>query len=169
MGRVAFVSGHVPTVTVEIEARNLPGRSCRPDPSGVGYENVHVGPGLRGQAIDLVPADADEARWFIPVQAVTVPDGALDFKGALVQGGRGNRFLYLNWGTVAAGGSFTLFRRAKIFLSDLPAELPQQALVTGEAVVATIDTTDARGNPICGRVLPPAIEWSLGTTTPSQR
>jgi hypothetical protein len=148
-------------VKIEIQGRNLPGRRCAPNPQGEGYENVHVGLGSRGQAIELVPGDANEAHWAIEVRLIRADDGSLDFGGPLVEGKRGDRFLYLNWGTVAADGSFSLFRRAKISLSELPTELAERALAADNRIAATVDLTDAKGNPLCARVRPPYIGWSL--------
>jgi hypothetical protein len=148
---------------IEIEGRNLPGRSCRPGPGGEQYDNVHVGPGSRGEAIDLVPGDAASARWRVEVRPVRTDGGRLDFRGPLVDGKRGDRYLYLNWGTVPNDGSFKLFRRAKISLSELPPELLEAAL-TGEAkLAATVDLTDGKGNPTCARFRPPDIAWRLVT------
>jgi hypothetical protein len=95
----------------------------------------------------------------IEVRPVRSGAGPLDFRGPLVEGRRGDRFLYLNWGTVASDGSFSLFRRAKISLSEIPGELLARALAGGGHLAATIDLTDASGNPLCARVRPPSIAW----------
>lgn len=79
----------------------------------------------------------------------------------MVKGKRGDRFLYLNWGTVAEDGSFRLFRRAKICLSALDPALARQAIVQGAELHCTIDLTDAKGNPVCARLRPPAISWRV--------
>jgi len=146
-------------MNIEVEGRNLPGRRCRPDSSGKGYENVHVGPGSRGIAIDLVAGDALGARWTFEVHPIEGADGGLDFRGPLVEGKRGDRFLYLNWGEVAPDGRFALFRRAKILLSEIPTDLLRMALAGDGRPGAVIDLTDASGNPLCARVRPPYISW----------
>ncbi|WP_329112417.1 DUF5990 family protein [Streptomyces sp. NBC_01353] len=90
-------------------------------------------------------------------QTVDTPDGpgALDFRGPHVQGRRGARFLYLTWGEQPPGAEFTMFRRAKLFLDDLP----QQA-VAGGKVEGRLGLTDACGLPLCAAVRPPRIVWS---------
>jgi hypothetical protein len=65
-----------------------------------------------------------------------------------VQGKKGERFVYLTWGTVA-GDSFSMFRRAKLMLSDLPADAAE--------VTVDVDLTDERGMPRCARLRPPAL------------
>lgn len=144
---------------VEIEGRNLPGGRCAPDPQGGGYENVHVVPGSRGLAMDPVPGDAREARWTIEVRTVRGADGSLDFRGPLVEGKRGDRFLYLNWVTVDPDGSFSLFRRAKLDLSEVSPKVVESALAGENRIAATVDLTDAKNNPLCARVRPPYITW----------
>ena len=64
-----------------------------------------------------------------------------------VQGRKGERFVYLTWGTVA-GDTFTMFRRAKLMLADLP---------SAQEVHVDVHLTDENGMPRCARLRPPAI------------
>jgi hypothetical protein len=131
-------------VLLVIEGHHLPGRSCGP------HEDVHVGVQLRRDPADLVPADAPSARWEVEVDVLD-RDGEPDFRGPAVQGRRGERFVYLTWGEGGAG-SFTMFRRAKLMLSDVP--VPAEPVVT-----ARVDLTDEQGMPRCARLRPPALTW----------
>ncbi|HEY6932129.1 MAG TPA: DUF5990 family protein [Marmoricola sp.] len=65
-----------------------------------------------------------------------------------MHGKKGERFVYLTWGTVEEG-RFTMFRRAKLMLSDLPP--------LAEKVDVDVDLTDEQGMPRCARLRPPAI------------
>ena len=125
---------------VRIRGHRLPGLTCGP------YANVHVGLQVGREPTGLVPADAATAGWDTEVE---VRDG--DFRGPAVQGRRGGRFLYLTWGTVA-GDAFTMFRRAKLVLADLPAG--------ADAVTVEVDLTDEHGMPRCARLRPPAVRIS---------
>jgi hypothetical protein len=142
---------------VDIEGTRLPGRACP------GYENIHVGLGLQREPFDLVPGDAASAHWRVEV-GVRDEAGRLDFRGKFVHGPRGDRFLYLNWGTVGPDRTFTLFRRAKLILSAIPREVVAGALEHGCGLVATVNLTDAKGWPLCARVQPPAIAWRVENT-----
>jgi hypothetical protein len=104
-----------------------------------------VGLQVRSEPVGLVPADAAAAEW---VAEISTDDG--DFRGPAVQGKKGQRFVYLTWGTVA-GGSFTMFRRAKLVLADLPAD--------ADEVTVDVDLTDEHGMPRCARLHPPAIRF----------
>lgn len=146
---------------IEIEGKNLPGRRCRPDPLGETYENVHVGIGIRRDPVDLVPGDAPSASWRIDVRVVREPDGPLDFRGPFVHGERGDRFLYLSWGTVAPDGAFGLFRRAKLSLSEVDPSLVERVLRDDAVLTGTLNLTDAKGHPRCARVRPPDIAWRV--------
>jgi hypothetical protein len=139
---------------VEIEGTRLPGRACP------GYENIHVGLGIQREPRDLVPGDAASAHWRLEVGVLHDAAG-IDFRGKFVHGPRGDRFLYLNWGTVAPDGTFTLFRRAKLILSAIAPELVAEALDRGAAMVGTVNLTDAKGWPLCARVRPAAIGWRV--------
>lgn len=123
-----------------IRGHRLPGLTCGP------YPNVHVGIQVRSEPAALVPADAAAAEWTAEISTV---DG--DFRGPAVQGRKGERFVYLTWGTVA-DGSFSMFRRAKLMLADLPAGADQ--------VTVDVDLTDEQGMPRCARLRPPALRIS---------
>lgn len=120
-----------------IRGHRLPGLNCGP------HANVHVGVQVGSEPVGLVPADAAGAEW---VAEIRVADG--DFRGPAVHGKKGARFVYLTWGTVA-GGSFSMFRRAKLMLADLPAD--------ADEVTVDVDLTDEHGMPRCARLQPPAI------------
>jgi len=93
--------------------------------------------------------------------AVASPTG-IDLKGPYIQGPPGGRFIYLSWGTVDAAGSFTLFRRAKLWLDTVPTGVIAAALDTG-LLVGRLGLTDRKGNPTCAAVRPPIVEWSAET------
>jgi len=84
----------------------------------------------------------------------------VDVKGPYVQGAPGGRFIYLSWGTVDARGVFTMFRRAKLMLDAVPADV-LDAAARGDVLVACLGLTDACGEPRCARVVPPAITWTV--------
>ena len=161
------------TMTVLVEGSELPGRTCRPGPDGEGHQNVHVAlggrstdrtaltiPGKPGMAIEPVPGDAPAARWEVPV-TVRRDDDGLDFAGPFVRGARDDRSLGLAWGDVPGDGTLRLFRGAKLRLADVDPDLIEQAMQPGHKLVAHIRLTDANGNPICARVRPPYLTWSV--------
>ena len=148
------------TMAVEIRASDLPGRRCGPTPDGDSYENIHVGIMRRGDTIELVPGDAPSARWQVEVTVRGGDDGALDYGGPFVRGGRGERHLGLRWGTLEDDGTFTVFRGAKLRFSDVDASVVQQVLRNGGRLVGSLGLTDAQGWPRCASVRPPDIAWS---------
>ena len=165
-------------LVVVIEGYDLPGRSCRPEPDGQGYNNVHVAlpskskdrpglavPGSRWQAAEPVPGDAPSARWEVEVTIRRGDDG-IDFGGRFVGGDRTDRNLGLAWGEVLGDGTFRLFRGAKLRLVDVDPSVIEEAMRPGHRLVARVRLTDARGNPICARVRPPDIAWSAERADP---
>ena len=95
-----------------IEGTNLPGRACG------SYRDIHVGLQLRREPVGARRGGRTEARWEVDVEVVE-RDGERDFRGPAVQGKRGERFVYLTWGEVR-DGTFSMFRRAKLMLDDVP-------------------------------------------------
>ncbi|MFD4700330.1 DUF5990 family protein [Streptomyces niveus] len=154
-------------LTLRILGHDLPGTDCGE------FRHVHVGTQRGGEPDQLVSADAARAVFEIPVETVPAGDGtgdgagdragdgATDFRGPYVQGRRGARFVYLTWGELPPGGAFGMFRRAKIFLADVPGEL-----LGAGTVETTLGLTDAAGMPLCAAVRPPAITW---TPAPASR
>jgi hypothetical protein len=145
---------------VRIDGHDLPGRSCAPGP-GLSYQNVHVGVQRRGKSDDLlglVAGDADSATWTLECTVTPGPGGS-DLKGAYIQGPPGGRFIYLSWGSVAGGGSFRMFRRAKLWLDTVPPDVLRDAIDRG-VLVGRVGLADRQGNPLCASVRPPTITWS---------
>ncbi|WP_137991462.1 DUF5990 family protein [Streptomyces vilmorinianum] len=136
-------------LSLRIVGRDLPGRACGP------YRDVHVAIQRGRDPEDAVPADAAEAVWELTVETAGAPDGTRDFRGPHVHGRRGARFLYLTWGEQPPGGTFEMFRRAKLFLDDLPAQAVERGSAEGR-----LGLTDACGMPLCAAVRPPAIRWT---------
>jgi hypothetical protein len=92
---------------------------------------------------DLVPGDAQEVTWITEIRT----DGT-DYRGPAVQGSKGDRFIYLTWGTFT-DGMFTVFRRAKLMLADVPEGL--------DVVTVDVHLTDETGMPRCARLSAPVV------------
>lgn len=160
------------TLTVVIEGFDLPGLTCTPEPGGQVHQNIHVAltgpgqerprlavPGSRWLAIEPARGDAPSAHWEVPVTVRRDADG-FDFTGPFVRGDRTDRHLGLAWGDVPGDGTLRLFRGAKLRLVDIDPAIIEEAVRTGRRLVARIRLTDAKGNPVCARVHPPALTWS---------
>jgi len=171
-------------LTVVIEGFDLPGLTCRPAPGGPGHHHVHVAltgprqdrrgpagpgedgptlvvPGRPGLAWRPVPGDALSARWEVTV-TVRRDQDSFDFGGPFVRGDRADRHLGLGWGDAPGDGTLRLFRGAKLRFADVDPGLVEQAMRPGQRLIARVRLTDARGNPVCARLRPPAITWSAG-------
>ncbi|WP_405876666.1 DUF5990 family protein [Streptomyces sp. NBC_01136] len=147
---------------IRIDAVDLPGLTC-PAPSDrdvPAYGNIHVAVQRRDRPAELLgpqPGDATSATWTLECTTVASPTGT-EVKGPYVQDRLGRRFIYLSWGTVDEAGVFSMFRRAKLMLDAVPAEV--LAAAREGLLVARLGLTDARGNPLCARVVPPHITWT---------
>ncbi|MFE2587186.1 DUF5990 family protein [Streptomyces sp. NPDC059378] len=152
-------------VLIRIEASELPGLDCAPaQSSDQTYSNIHVGVQRRERPTELLalqPGNASRASWTLECTTIASPTGT-DIKGPYVQGRPGGRFIYLSWGTVDDTGTFTMFRRAKLMLDAIPADTLDAATHSG-LLIARLGLTDARGNPLCARVVPPAITWTAAS------
>ena len=144
---------------IRIVGTDLPGRVCPPGHNFPGYANVHVGMQTKRrppELLDLQPGDAAEATWTIDCEV----DGS-DIRGPYIQGRPGERFIYLNWGSVDGDGCMDMFRRAKLMLADVPDDVLAKAAAKG-VLVGRLGLSDAKGQPLCAAVRPPSIEWSVG-------
>ena len=139
---------------IRIEGTDLPG-------TGSGAADVEVGIQRRNRPSDVLDryaADSPDAVWTFDATVAAGPNG-LDVRGPFIQGGPAQRFIYLSWGTVDSGGTFTMFRRAKLMLDDVPADVIAAAERSGR-LTARLGLTDQKGGPVCARVRPPAIQWT---------
>ena len=90
-------------------------------------------------------------------------DDGYDFAGPFVRGVRDDRHLGLAWGDLQGDGTLRLFRGAKLRLVDVDPGLIEQAMRPGHRLVARVRLTDAKGNPVCARLHPPYLTWSVAT------
>ena len=142
---------------IRIDGVDLPGRACGADDGVPSYPNIHVAVQRRdrpGELLDPQPGDAGSVSWTLECTVT-----GTDVKGPYVQGRPGGRFVYLSWGTVDGSGAFGMFRRAKLMLDAVPAEVLDTAVREG-LLVGRLRLTDGGGNPLCARVVPPHIAWS---------
>lgn len=154
MGQGQDMTATASQMTLRIVGHDLPGLrwAC--------YEHIHVGTQRGREPVDLVPGDAERAVFTLPVRVVEADDGSRDFRGPWVQGRRGERFVYLTWGQVPEDGGFAMFRRAKLWLADIPGELVREA-AGGSAVLETrLGLTAADGGPRCASIRPPEVRWT---------
>ncbi|GAA0457785.1 hypothetical protein Aca07nite_70410 [Actinoplanes capillaceus] len=145
---------------MRIEGDELPGRSGAPQAEALRLGGVEVGVQRRGEVVDRVPVHADRAVWELDVDIRERDEGRLDVGGPWVHGRPGARFLYLSWGATG-DGSFAMFRRAKLMFGDIPGDLLRAALSGDRVLVGRLGLTDVDGGPLCARVRPPMITWTV--------
>ncbi|KFG02036.1 hypothetical protein IQ62_04895 [Streptomyces scabiei] len=148
---------------IRIDAVDLPGltRPASADGRVPAYGNLHVAVQRRDRPAELLepqPGDAPSATWTLECTTSTSPTG-IEVKGPYVQDRLGRRFVYLSWGEVDESGTFTMFRRAKLMLDAVPADVLATAARDG-LLVGRLGLTDAQGGPLCARVEPPHITWT---------
>jgi hypothetical protein len=142
---------------VLVDGFEMPGLNCAPATADEHYRNVHVGVQRLREVVDLQPGDAATAGWSFDVVAKGSGDD-IDFGGPFVHGRRGDRFIYLSWGVVEAGG-FRMFRRAKLHFGDAGPGVLASAVESGR-LRCRVRMTDRSGNPRCARVRPPDAVWT---------
>jgi len=121
-----------------IEGRDLSGRTF------AGNDDVHVALQVRGDPEIPVAGDAPFGRCETDVRHVNG-----DFRGPAVYGRRGERFLYLTWGSPGRTSisSWATFRRAKLMLDRVDPAMVAAADEDGRGLLATVVLTDERGGP----------------------
>lgn len=136
---------------LRIVLTDLPGRSWGD------HEAVYVGVQKgKDEVLGITPGDAGRATWDVELEVRD--DG--DVRGPCVQGKRGERFVYLTWGTSDDPARWGMFRRAKLLLAPV-GDLLQEAAATGASVEATLRGIDDKGGPVCASVRPPRVTWRV--------
>lgn len=138
---------------LRIEGRDLPG-----------LRDVAVAVQARDkptELLDPVRADAASATWELTVEPFTNKHGERTLRGRHIQDGIGGRFVYLSWIRPADDGTYTMFCRSKLMLSGIPQDVYEAGIASG-TLRASLGLTNAKGNPVTARLLPPAVEWTAG-------
>ncbi|MEZ0115278.1 hypothetical protein ABH920_009313 [Catenulispora sp. EB89] len=138
---------------LRIEARDLPGT-----PGVVVAVQARAKPYAM---LDPVPADAAEASWDLAVELFTNKRGERTLRGRHVQDGIGGRFVYLSWYRLGEDGGYAMYCRSKLMLFGIPQDVFEAGVASGR-LLARFGLTDAKGNPVVARLLPPAVEWTAG-------
>ncbi len=99
--------------------------------------------------------------WHLEATVHRDAEGTLDLRGPYIHGRRGDRFLYLSWGTTAGGDVVTMFRRAKLMLAAVDDAMIETADADGRLLVGRLSLTGKDGTPVCAAVRPPAIAWTV--------
>jgi hypothetical protein len=148
-------------IVLRIIGTDLPGRSCGPGGDFPGYDGIHVavqGKDKPSELLDPQPGDAERVSWSLPCTVTTGADG-LVLSGPYIQNRLGGRFVYLSWVTINGAGRATMFRRGKLMLDAVAPALLAQAVEHGQ-LRARLTLTDAKGHPVCARLVPPLVQWS---------
>lgn len=113
--------------------------------------------GLQSGRDDIVRGTetSDGVRFDVVVGIKQGRDGAPDFKGPLVHGRPGERFLYLSWGEVTAHSEHDAFRRLKVYLSPVSRKGWSSPGVSWEqvhqgSITTSISGRGHDGTPHCG-------------------
>lgn len=130
------------------------------DPPFGPEHHIEFGLQAKGGEVDPVPATSTTTFEF-QIEVTSAAGGAVDFRGDFVNGRRGDRFVYLSWGAANETEPFVMFARAKIKLSDIPAELLDTALGDGIVLECRLAATNEKGQPASGTIKPPALSWTL--------
>ena len=137
------------TVELRLRLAPLPTVWCS-DPAGLsvglqsGRDDI-----LRGRKSD------DGIEFEIQIAAKPAPDGIPDFFGPLVHGTRGNRFLYVSWGT-SEHTDHDMFRRLKLYLGPLSRKSFSQSGISwkmiekGSPIRLEVSGCGPDGTPHCG-------------------
>ena len=132
------------------------------DPPASESPYVWVGIQRLSEVEQIRPADSARFTWQAETTVHHDAQGRIDLRGPYVHGRRGDRFLYLSWGTFDRGGTVTMFRRAKLMLAAVDDATIEAAESSGRPLVGRLSLTGKDGTPVCAAVRPPAIAWSLG-------
>ncbi len=145
----------IASLEIEIWCRKLPGTRFNE------RVNVRLGLQLGDEVVNDIAGNSLGAK-FTAVVDVFESHGEhrLDFRGPAVHGKPGDRFIYLSWGE-RMGNDWQMFRRAKLKVTAPLNLLAHQAIESQLPVVAEIDMTDDRGEPLCGSIKSNDVRWSV--------
>ena len=123
---------------------------------------LHLGLQRGKDVCDVRSCDGSETHFDFALDLLVDGIGGTgDWRGPLVHGSRGGRFLYLSWGQVSDDGTFEMSSRAKLPLPTLDQPVVDPLYAGGATLMATLALADTQGRPISGSVRPPRLIWSV--------
>jgi hypothetical protein len=123
-------------------------------PPGVEYA-VQVGRGAAYETIRKQRSTGGDLCFEFGVGLSTRRPAAPDFRGPVVQGPRGQRFVYIDIGTFAGQADTCWSRRLKIPLAGITWMMLGEALADAQMVLETrVPGTGRDGSPSCATVKP---------------
>ncbi|MFK7984794.1 MAG: DUF5990 family protein [Sandaracinaceae bacterium] len=113
--------------------------------------------GLQSGRSDVVHGESipDGIRFEVTIDTKELPDGTHDFRGPLVHGKRGERFLYVTWGP-PSGEPPRWYRRLKLYLGPLTRASWSQPGIDASMIRAArplcvqVSGRGTDGSPACG-------------------
>ncbi|MEO8362320.1 MAG: DUF5990 family protein [Vicinamibacteria bacterium] len=129
------------------------------DPPGGVLFALQRGKGSQGRPVSAIKADGHDLSFDFEINVV-VTGGAVHCSGDFVQGKPGERFVYINSGTLA-GEHSPWTRRAKITLESLSAATVERALAMSGSVESRFQGTARDGGPSCATVPLVGGGWTL--------
>jgi hypothetical protein len=123
-------------------------------PAGIDY-GVQVGRGAVYEVSEKQRSTGKDLRFEFAVGLATRRPALPDFRGSVVQGPRGQRFVYLDIGTYAGQADSCWSRRLKIPLTGITRTMLDEALADPRMVLETrVPGTGRDGGPSCATVKP---------------
>ena len=123
-------------------------------PAGVDYA-VQVGRGAAYETAQKQRSTGKDLRFEFAVALSTSRPAPPDFRGPVVQGPRGQRFIYIDIGTYAGQAGTVWSRRLKIPLSGITWSMLDGVLTdAGTVLEARVPGTGRDGGPNCATVKP---------------
>jgi hypothetical protein len=131
-------------------------------PAGIDYA-LQSGSGNNYDSVQKQISGGENLIFNLPVKLKTDKDGQPDFAGPFVQGGKGERFIYIDIGTYAGNANSIWGRRLKIPLRDISSDIISKVVAGNVMVLEThVPGTDRNGGPSCATVKPFA-GWHAAT------
>ena len=141
-------------VSIKVSATGMPSDWCRL------HGITHLGISHRSEVLDVASTQEHGAQFRASVDVIDTPTG-WDFRGPYVFGKRGERFLYLNWGSRTAHGWITGDGgRIKLQLGFI-SQVDLEASLTGRTLMSELILSNEAGRPICATVKAPAMVWTI--------
>lgn len=123
-------------------------------PAGVDYA-VQVGRGAVYETTGRRRSTGEDLSFEFAVRLGSSRPAAPDFRGHVVQGPRGQRFVYIDIGTFAGQADSCWSRRLKVPLTGVTWTMVDTALASAEMVLETLVPGSGRdGSPSCATVKP---------------
>lgn len=141
-------------LTIRVRCIDFPSPTCDPR-----FSAFFLGVQCDEEVIDTKAVGEEPLEFEVHFRVAERSNGETNFLGPYAKGTVTERFFYLSWIAVAAGGRHERVGRMKVHLNHLKWNDVEQAVAGEKRLIVELPLTDKKGRPRCASIRDGEARW----------